>query len=104
MSQVLHLYIYLAQIITNKRCVITNDFICVGIYHHVIGEYMGAHVVRLIGWGTENGTDYWLAANSWGTNWGNNGTVKVKRNKNGCNFAKYVLGTAILRPASAVKF
>merc|ERR1719362_217340 len=28
----------------------------------------GGHAVKLVGWGTENSTAYWLVANSWNTN------------------------------------
>lgn len=40
-----------------------------GVYQHVTGKYAGGHAVRIIGWGVENGTDYWLVANSWNANW-----------------------------------
>lgn len=37
------------------------------------------HVVTVIGYGTENGTKYWLLKNSWGRHWGSNGFAKVER-------------------------
>jgi hypothetical protein len=34
---------------------------------------LGGHAIRILGWGTENGTPYWLVANSWNPDWGNKG-------------------------------
>ena len=48
-----------------------------GVYKHTSGYLEGGHAVKLIGWGTENGLDYWLCANSWGTSWGMNGFFKL---------------------------
>jgi cathepsin B len=36
-------------------------------------EALGGHAIRIVGWGTEDGVDYWLVANSWGSNWGEDG-------------------------------
>lgn len=39
-------------------------------------EMRGLHSVRIIGWGAENGTKFWIGANSWGTCFGENGKKK----------------------------
>jgi len=61
-----------------------------GVYHHVSGPHMGSHAVKILGWGTENGTPYWLAANSWNPSWGDNGFFKILRGSNHCDIEKYV--------------
>jgi len=37
------------------------------------------HVVQLVGYGTENGKNYWLVRNSWGSSWGLKGFIKLAR-------------------------
>lgn len=36
-----------------------------GVYQHVSGDQLGGHAIKIIGWGVEDGTKYWLVANSW---------------------------------------
>nr|BAN20144.1 cathepsin B [Riptortus pedestris] len=63
-----------------------------GVYQHVAGKLLGRHGVRVIGWGTEDGTPYWLVANSWNTHWGDAGYFKFIRGTNDCGFEESVVG------------
>eukprot|EP01136_Pigoraptor_vietnamica_P010919 Opistho-1_new@3462 len=55
-----------------------------GVYKHTSGGLAGGHAVKLIGWGTDNGTDYWLIANSWSSSWGENGYFRIVRGTDEC--------------------
>ena len=46
-----------------------------------------AHAVLAVGYGTENGKDYWLIKNSWSTWWGDEGYIKIARKGNICGVA-----------------
>ncbi|UMM37955.1 hypothetical protein L5515_009557 [Caenorhabditis briggsae] len=62
-----------------------------GVYHHVSGNLVGGHAVKIIGWGTENGVDYWLVANSWGTSFGEKGFFKIRRGTNECQIESNIV-------------
>ncbi|XP_065572867.1 cathepsin B-like [Artemia franciscana] len=55
-----------------------------GVYQHVVGKALGGHTIRILGWRVEEGTPYWLIANSWNSDWGDNGYVKLLRGANHC--------------------
>lgn len=44
----------------------------------------GGHAVKIVGWGVENDTEYWIIANSWSTQWGEDGFFRILRGKNEC--------------------
>ncbi|NP_001312246.1 low-temperature-induced cysteine proteinase-like precursor [Nicotiana tabacum] len=54
--------------------------------HYVSGIFTGKcgtavdHGVVAVGYGSENGMDYWIIRNSWGASWGEKGYLRVQRN------------------------
>jgi C1A family cysteine protease len=49
------------------------------------------HAVNLVGWGVEDGKDFWIVRNTWGPYWGENGYFRIARGKGTCGINKYVL-------------
>ncbi len=63
-----------------------------GVYQHVSGSELGGHAIKILGWGVENGTPYWLVANSWNEDWGDKGFFKILRGKNECGIESSIVG------------
>uniref|UniRef100_A0A7E4ZYL0 Pept_C1 domain-containing protein n=1 Tax=Panagrellus redivivus TaxID=6233 RepID=A0A7E4ZYL0_PANRE len=88
------------EIMTNGPAVVgfqvEQDFVhySSGVYSHGESNSTANHAVKLLGWGVEDGTPYWLCANSWGSKWGDHGYFKIRRGSNDCNLESNYLTAA----------
>ncbi|XP_029206219.2 cathepsin B-like [Acropora millepora] len=62
-----------------------------GVYQHQKGGPLGGHAIKILGWGTEDETPYWLVANSWNTDWGDKGYFKILRGQDECGIESQVV-------------
>ncbi|XP_022913750.1 uncharacterized peptidase C1-like protein F26E4.3 [Onthophagus taurus] len=81
-----------------------------GIYKHTDltdNDRTGYHSVRIVGWGEEysySGVQkYWKVANSWGTEWGENGYFRIVKGHNECEIETFVLGVIPLIQSEEMK-
>ena len=66
----------------------TNNFLDYrgGIYSEVTEEGGINHIIEIAGWGVaDDGTEYWIGRNSWGTYWGEHGWFRIKMYKDNLN-------------------
>ncbi|XGW24191.1 hypothetical protein V3C99_005967 [Haemonchus contortus] len=63
-----------------------------GVYMHIGGNSLGAHTVKIIGWGANKYDKYWIVANSWNTDWGEDGGYfRILRGVNHCMIEEEVI-------------
>ncbi|CAH1271242.1 CTSB [Branchiostoma lanceolatum] len=61
-----------------------------GVYRHEGGRELGGHAVKIVGWGEEDGVQFWRVANSWGPVWGEEGYFRIQVGDS--EFGKSVFG------------
>jgi len=59
-----------------------------GVYKHLEGNLMGPHSVKVIGWGKDGDTEYWVVQNSWGAKWGMDGFFNIDMNDFGSSICR----------------
>eukprot|EP00026_Physarum_polycephalum_P013719 Phypoly_transcript_14151.p2 GENE.Phypoly_transcript_14151~~Phypoly_transcript_14151.p2 ORF type:complete len:294 (+),score=55.11 Phypoly_transcript_14151:112-993(+) len=62
-----------------------------GVYVHQSGSLLGGHCIKILGWGVDNGQDYWIVANSWTNTWGNDGYFWIARGTDECGIEDEVV-------------
>ena len=96
-----------------------EDFVSykTGVYQHVTGNelgkhigdwstechswykysvWLGGHAVKIVGWGVDSSVPYWLVANSWNTDWAENGYFRILRGKNECGIEDGVVAGIVV--------
>jgi len=80
--------------------VVFTDFLTYseGVYHRTEDafKFNGQHVVKIVGWDKQNdGHDFWIVENSWGSDWGEKGYVRVLASDKSTQLDFYAIGAAV---------
>jgi len=75
-----------------------------GVYVHTSGALEGGHAVKILGWGVENGLNYWLCANSWGESWGIDGFFKIAWGQCGIDSTVYACTPEVTSSSTSFPF
>uniref|UniRef100_F1LAH9 Cysteine proteinase n=1 Tax=Ascaris suum TaxID=6253 RepID=F1LAH9_ASCSU len=53
------------------------------------------HAAEVVGFGVEDGIEYWIMKNSWGSWWGENGFFRIERGKNACQVETFATSASV---------
>ena len=86
---------WLLNSVANVGPVVVSITVCESIFSYSNGVYydsecsrtspnfLGGHAIVAVGYGTDSSLgDYWIVRNSWGPDWGEQGYIRMARNKN----------------------
>ena len=68
-----------------------------GVYVDNGGSILGGHAIEIVGWGkTEEGREYWIGRNSWGTYWGEQGWFRIVIGEGGLGIDSCTWGVPVI--------
>jgi hypothetical protein len=62
---------------------------CISEYDKCDPDYLD-HAVLMVGYGTQDGVDYWVLKNSWAESWGDSGYYRLLKGSNACGVVSFV--------------
>ena len=57
------------------------------------------HSALVVGYGKEDGEEYWLVKNSWSSLWGENGYIRVAMKDDLCGITEYPVAVIVKHPS-----
>ena len=68
------------------------------VYHRTDDSFKfnGQHIVKIVGWEKQtDGQEWWIVENTWGSDWGEDGYVRILASDKSTQLDFYALGVAV---------